>query len=102
MNRIGQLKHVTVWLVLLGFLCGMMGPSDSFAKVDRKIDTEGDPGDGADREGGSGGSNDFLLESIVWPDFDFEEIEITLRLVQIDLNGTVVFEIEFVSLESRR
>jgi hypothetical protein len=57
MNRIGQLKHVTVWLVLLGFLCGMMGPSVSFAKIYREIETEGDPLDGLDSPEGSSGSS---------------------------------------------
>ena len=57
MKCIGQLKFVTVWLVLLGFLCAMMAPSVSYAKVDREIDTEGDPGDGLQDEGGSGSSS---------------------------------------------
>lgn len=49
-------RIVTVWLVLLAFLCGMIVPSLALANQDMTIDTEGDPTDGFGAAGGGGGS----------------------------------------------
>jgi hypothetical protein len=99
MNRIGQFKHVTVWLVLLGFLCGMMGPSVSYAKVYREIDTEGDPGDGNEFVGGSGSgdSGEFPPPSTIVSVRD-EIFFVTLVPLFIN-NGKIEFRIEFISME---
>ena len=93
MQGIGQLKHVTVWLVLLGFLCGVMGPSVSFAKVYRDIDTEGDPGDGDElvRDGAGGGSDGGLV-----PPSEPSSIEKSLfhiQLIPVSSNGNIVFKV---------
>jgi hypothetical protein len=56
MMNFSGLKKVTVWLMLLGVLCVGVIPGDALAKKLLIIDTEGDPGDGMDVEGGSGGS----------------------------------------------
>ncbi len=98
MNRIGQLKHVTVWLVLLGFLCGMMGPSVSFAKVYLEIDTEGDPGDGNEFVGGSGSGDSGEVpppSSIV----SARDKIFFVTLVPIVIDGKIEFRIEFISME---
>ena len=47
-------RIITVWLVLLAFLCAMIVPSMALAKKDMTIATEGDPGDGMDFSGGGG------------------------------------------------
>ena len=49
-----QSRIITVWLVLLAFLCCMMVPSIALAKKDMVIATEGDPTDGLDNTGGGG------------------------------------------------
>ena len=102
MQGIGQLKHVTVWLVLLGFLCGVMGPSVSFAKVYRDIDTEGDPGDGDGKEGaaGSGIYTDGVLDqSPLFNDIGQDLNEFAVVLVPRFVKGKLVFRVEYVSME---
>jgi hypothetical protein len=47
-------RILAVWLVLFAFLCGMVVPSVTLAKVDMVIATEGDPTDGLGAAGGGG------------------------------------------------
>ena len=106
MKCFGQLKTATVWLVLLGFLCGMMVPSVVMGKVFRDIDMEGDPGDG--NESSSGGGDGLIISSessdaagVSSPSSEFrlDYQVVFVRFVPVMHNGIVVFYLDFSSSE---
>ncbi len=101
MRVLKQMRTVTVWLVLLGFLCGMTVPSVVIAKEYRRVDTEGDPldGDGIEGEGSSGSGLGDDGDSRPQADFGVGGIHFVVRLVPALVNGMVVFYIEFSRVE---
>lgn len=99
MRRFGHVNSVTVWLVLLGFLCGMLVPGVSLARMNRQIETEGDPGDGFGFSGGNSGPVYSVTEgkSADATQPAYHPMEITFVVTLVD--GKPVVRVEFVSRE---
>lgn len=103
LNRLGQLKPWTVWILLLGFLLVAVAPPSAWARVDRKIATEGDPGDGDEYDGGGGSSGDIDGSKQTSPiSFDFFGDVLKIRLVATVVNGRIVFEIRYFGRECKK
>lgn len=66
-----RVSPLAVWLLVVVMLCAALAPGVAVAKLNRTIDTEGDPGTGWEAQGSSGsGSNssDQDLNSISLPE----------------------------------
>lgn len=52
-----RVSSFAVWLLVVVLLCAALAPGVAVAKLERVIDTEGDPLDGVEGQGSSGGNS---------------------------------------------
>jgi len=114
MKRNENLKNLTGWLLLLGFVCTLMVPSLASASVKRRNGNEGDPGDGNESTGGSGSGGGVLPpnanwnpagatgRSVVAPLAALAPGSWTVRFVADVVDGMVVYRLEITSMERRK